>query len=130
MGEGGDDLDYPQPLVLNKAMAMAKDILCPNTTIFSWKEAADKSWPMFQASQVATNTAQLLQLAPIPAFLVYDGLEWDIPAPMIIKRILNSAEAGLAMMKHSAAFLWASMIKFQKSDITVEVNPAAVMTYP
>eukprot|EP00957_Ditylum_brightwellii_P167135 12723155-Ditylum_brightwellii.AAC.1 len=102
MGKGGDDFGCPQSLVLNTAMATAKDILCPITMLFSGKEVAGNSWPMFQTSQSATNTAQLLQTAPIPAFLVYDGLDWDIPAPTILKCVLNSAEADLAMMKHCA----------------------------
>eukprot|EP00957_Ditylum_brightwellii_P032236 2443086-Ditylum_brightwellii.AAC.6 len=48
--EGGDNFGYPQPLVLNKAIATDKAILSPPNNIFAEKEAADDTWPMFQAS--------------------------------------------------------------------------------
>eukprot|EP00957_Ditylum_brightwellii_P072661 5521684-Ditylum_brightwellii.AAC.1 len=56
MGEGGENFGSPQPLVLNKTMVTIKAILFPPKNTFAEKEAADDTWPMFQASQVATHT--------------------------------------------------------------------------
>eukprot|EP00957_Ditylum_brightwellii_P031835 2413644-Ditylum_brightwellii.AAC.1 len=48
-GEGGDDYVLPQPLVLPASMAEIKEIICPQDDTFAEKEAADDTWPMFQA---------------------------------------------------------------------------------
>eukprot|EP00957_Ditylum_brightwellii_P191109 14551411-Ditylum_brightwellii.AAC.1 len=85
---------------------------------------------MFQASQIANHTASLLKLTPILKFLVYDGLEWDIPATTILEQFLSSAEADSPMLQHCANFLHFVMVKLCKSDVTVEVDQTKIMTQP
>eukprot|EP00957_Ditylum_brightwellii_P121524 9268843-Ditylum_brightwellii.AAC.1 len=86
--------------------------------------------PMFQASQIANHMASLLKLTPILAFLVYDGLEQDIPATTILKRVLSSAEVDSPVLQHCANFLCSAMVKFCKSDVTVEVDLTTIMAQP
>eukprot|EP00957_Ditylum_brightwellii_P059870 4545161-Ditylum_brightwellii.AAC.1 len=57
-------------------------------------------------------------------------MEQDLQAITILDHIINSTEAETTMLKHCTSFLHASMVKFYKSDITVEVDHTAVMTQP
>eukprot|EP00957_Ditylum_brightwellii_P004384 332164-Ditylum_brightwellii.AAC.1 len=136
-GEGGDEFGLPQPLVLPASIVTVKDSISPQDAVFAEKEVADDTWPMFQASQIAYHTVSLLKVAPIPAFLVYDGLERDIPATTILKRALNSAEADSPVLQHCANFLHAAMkgacakfACFFPSSPRLAVNPQETQHIP
>eukprot|EP00957_Ditylum_brightwellii_P198947 15164318-Ditylum_brightwellii.AAC.1 len=119
-GEGGGDFGPPQVLVLNQDMTTKKQVICPNKNVFKEKEAADDTWPVFQASALAATTESIFAVAPIPAFVVYDGLEEDLPATTILEHINNLDSKETPTMLQCAAFLRAAMVKFRKNDTTIE----------
>jgi hypothetical protein len=79
--------------------------------------------PLLQAIAVQT-TQQLMKLAPIPAWLAFDGFEGDIDAAALYERVLTTITVDTPMYIHLKHFLLACLAKHNAQD-TVHHAPAA-----
>ena len=90
-GEGGVTLGPAQTLVLESTMRNKARVKCI-------PEAAVQT--VFTAGNVAVNApvlgaiavieeAETMEIAPIPAYLVYDGFEQDLDAAMVYERLMD-----------------------------------------
>eukprot|EP00957_Ditylum_brightwellii_P106463 8121643-Ditylum_brightwellii.AAC.3 len=80
-GEGGSKLGPLHPLVLESTITTTCNTICPQALVFKEKVSASTTWPMFQTSTITDQTSAIMQIAPIPAFFMYDELEkiWTPP---------------------------------------------------
>eukprot|EP00957_Ditylum_brightwellii_P055915 4237195-Ditylum_brightwellii.AAC.2 len=74
---------------------------------------------MFQASNIAGTSENLLQITPIPVYMLYDGLDHELDTIMVLACIKESMEHDLQYMKHCSHFLWAAMVKYRKNDTNI-----------
>eukprot|EP00957_Ditylum_brightwellii_P210651 15365215-Ditylum_brightwellii.AAC.2 len=102
--------------MLESMVATPIQTICPQTAAFCQKQKHDSSCPMFQASVSTVSTKNLMQLASLPAFLVYDGLEHDLKVIMVLNHIQASAEADQPYMQHYCNILKAAMVKYYKNN--------------
>jgi len=110
-GEGGQALGPAQPLVLDSTMRIKTAVKCIT------EEAVQA---VFTAGYVAVNAPVLgalavpeeeetMKIAPIPAYLVYDGLEKDLDAAMVYERLMD-CQHDSPMRTHALKFLRSCMI--------------------
>eukprot|EP00957_Ditylum_brightwellii_P058171 4411444-Ditylum_brightwellii.AAC.1 len=107
--EGGGKLGPPHPLVLESTVTTTRNTICTQALVFQGKMSASTTWPMIQASTITDQTSAIMQIAPIPAFFVYDGLEKDLDTTAILARIEDLEYANKAYMIHCRAFLCMAM---------------------
>eukprot|EP00957_Ditylum_brightwellii_P031361 2376981-Ditylum_brightwellii.AAC.1 len=55
----------------------------------------------------------LMQIAPVPTFMVYDGLTKDLDTIMVLDHLQESEDYSLPYMKHCCNVLHAAMVKYQ-----------------
>ena len=76
------------------------------------------------------STTQILLLAPIPVYLVYDGFENDLDAAMVYERLLTTAQTG-PMIDHARQFLCSALVgPFRANDKKPFVPAAEWLTMP
>eukprot|EP00957_Ditylum_brightwellii_P060817 4617286-Ditylum_brightwellii.AAC.1 len=64
------------------------------------------SWHWFLASNVPNrDTAEVMQLAGIPPFIVYDGFGRNVASEEIYERILSLTDQTPVWMTHAKSFL-------------------------
>eukprot|EP00957_Ditylum_brightwellii_P047362 3598003-Ditylum_brightwellii.AAC.1 len=97
-GKRGSKLGTPHPLVLESTITTTCNTICPQAPVFEGKVSASTTWLMFQASTIMDQTSALMQIAPIPAFIVYDRLEKDLGATTILARVEDLEHAGKVYM--------------------------------
>eukprot|EP00957_Ditylum_brightwellii_P009765 736242-Ditylum_brightwellii.AAC.1 len=85
---------------------------------------------MFQALTITDQTSAIMQIAPIPAFFVYDKLEKDLDATTILARIEDLERTNKAYMVHCHAFLHMAMVKCRKNDADLAPPVEVFMTMP
>lgn len=77
------------------------------------------TWPLFAGNNlVNTEVFNILQMAPIPLFLVINRFEDDLRVDEIYERILsldNQKIQQLSMLKISYAQLWSNAIKWTRN---------------
>ena len=71
--------------------------------------------PLLQAIAVQT-TQNLMKLAPIPAWLVFDGFESDLDAAALYERVITTVEEDTPMYNHLKHFLLACLAKHNAQD--------------
>ena len=120
-GDGNNDIGAPSPLTLPPT------VLDTNTTICMTREQFDStlatqgatySWPLTTRirAHAESNTVDIMQIAPVPAFLVLDGLVGDIDAVELMERIDALADATQAMYTHLKSFLLACLTSHNQGD--------------
>ena len=62
------------------------------------------NWPLLPAAQVSTTT-NIMKLAPIPAYFVYDGIMGDLHAGLVYERLMKHGSEDNPMMDHLKTFL-------------------------
>ena len=83
----------------------------------------DYNHPLLQAIAV-TTTQQLMKLAPIPAWLAFDGFEGDLDAAALYERVHTTVTEDIPMYAHLKSFLLACLAKHNAQD-TVHHAPVA-----
>eukprot|EP00957_Ditylum_brightwellii_P033071 2507602-Ditylum_brightwellii.AAC.1 len=129
-GEGGSKLGPPHPLILESKITTTRNTICSQAPVFEGKVSASTSWPMFQASTIMDQTSLIIQIAPIPTFFVYDGLEKDLDATTILARIEDLEHTDKVYMVHCCAFLRAAMVKYCKNNADIAPPVEVFMTMP
>jgi hypothetical protein len=82
--------------------------------------------PLLQAIAVQT-TQNLLKLAPIPAWLAFDGFEGDLDAAELYERVLTTVDVDTPMYEHLKHFLLACLAKHNAQDNVHHTTAAAII---
>ena len=117
-GEGGNDLGNPDTLVLPGSIRTKVDVLTMSAMQFSTaltEKGANYSHPLLARARVA-DTSSLMQISPIPPFLVYDGFETNLDAAEVLERVLAADTEGSNMYTHLMAFLRACLSSHNIND--------------
>lgn len=81
------------------------------------REGKDVFWPLGHGAR-ATQNNPVMQIAPIPAFLVYDGFGKDLDAIEVYERVLSVRECRECdMFAHLRAFLRTCLITHNNSKV-------------
>ena len=87
---GGADIGPPQTLCLEKTVATQEDMWVMSEEQFTTTITAkgpNYYHPLLMRNTVATSE-KVLKLAPIPAYLVYDSVDEDLNAALVLERVL------------------------------------------
>ena len=110
-GDGGGDLGTPRPLTLPLTVLNSTDVA--TMTEEQFKTSLTTKGPIFTYPLVAraniTTSNNLMQLAPIPPFLLYDGINRDLNAANIYERLLTINTTDTPMYDHLKNFLLACL---------------------
>jgi hypothetical protein len=80
-----------------------------------------KMWPLTscaKATENRTTTVNIMKIAPIPIFLVNDGIEADLDAALVYERILGLDNSTNEMFTHSKDFLLAVLTGHDQNDLS------------
>ena len=120
-GDGGPDIGAPTPIVLPTTVTEKQDVLAMTkeqvfTTITTQGE--NYTWPLLSRLRAndANSTASVMQIAPIPAFLVLDGIHQDLDAAEILERIESLDNKEGEMFAHLTGFLCACLTGHNQND--------------
>ena len=117
-GDGGNDIGTPASLSLPSTMRTKASVAVMTHTQFSTKiteKGKNFTWPLLTRDKVDT-AKEIMQIAPIPPFLVYDGLETDLNAALIYERVLDADTHGMPVYQHAKDFLLACLSKHNLPD--------------
>ena len=129
-GDGGKDIGPPTPLVLPRSIGETVEVHTMSHVQFVEKTTAkgpNYSYPLIPRNQVNT-TSQIMLLAPIPAFLVYDGFMDDLDAAEVYERILAMNDHTTDVMTHAKSFLLSCLSSHNIGDNKPHIPPGTFMT--
>jgi hypothetical protein len=117
-GEGDATLGVPPTITLPSS---ARNIVTLRTpTDAELQEALTKtktSWHRFKRNNISENSvSEVLKIAPIPAFLVYDGFNKDLSAEEIYERVLSLEDQEEESITHCRNFLRACCVSRNLPD--------------
>ena len=73
------------------------------------------TYPLVTRNAV-TGTGELMQLAPIPPHLVYNGFEADLDTARVFERVMGASNTDTAMFTHLKHFLRACILTHNSTD--------------
>ena len=117
-GDGNKDIGPPQPLVLPSTMVEKHSIATMTEAQFSstlTAKGAGYSYPLLPRASVTTSL-EMMQLAPIPPYLVYDGFHENLDAACVLERILVVNPTETPWVKHLKSFLKACLSAHNSPD--------------
>jgi hypothetical protein len=120
-GDGGPDIGSPLPLVLPKSSIDMQRVFTMTPEIFyasMTTEGANYAWPLYPRARAneAQTFESVMQLAPIPSFLVLDGFTKDLDAAEIIERMDGLDDTDGDMYTHLRKFLMACLTGHNAND--------------
>ena len=131
-GEGGPLLGTPTVMTFNPTIRDVHLVVNPTNEFVDQVLQAghhDLTKHVAKAHDVA-RTQRIMQLAPIPTYLVYDGFEEDLDAAIIYER-LRACQHPSEMLNHAIAFLRSCMIgKWRLDDNKPFTSPASFTAMP
>ena len=110
-GDGGIDIGTPHPFVLPLDTLDMREVGVMSDDQFRTAvttAGADFHHPLLARHKV-TNTESVFQIAPVPGFLVYDGLSRDLHAALLIERLDAIETDGIEMYSHLKHLLLACL---------------------
>ena len=117
-GDGGPEIGTPQPFTLpfttfekNEVATMTIDQF--KTTVTT--KGSDFQHPLLPRNRVLT-TKNIMQIAPIPAYLVYDGFNQDLHAGLVLERLFSIETEGIEMFTHLKCVLLACLSAHSQGD--------------
>ena len=95
-GEGGLDLGLPNVLTLPPSIHQPTFIVTITVKQFSTKVTEKRTTYIYHllARSNVSDTTEILQVTPIPPFLVYDGFEKELNAAEVLEQVLAMNRAG------------------------------------
>jgi hypothetical protein len=127
-GNGGHDIGALAPLILPKSMVTTQDIISMTHELFVThlaEKGRDYTWPLAsqaKATKTTTNTVAIMTIAPIPIFLVNNGIDSNIDAALVYEQILGLDDATNDMFTHLKHFLLAVLTDHNQNDIPPHVT--------
>ena len=110
-GDAGRELGTPQPVVIPTELHHVEDIASMTHAQFSTTittKGEHYTYPLLNRITV-TNKESLMKLAPIPAYLVYDGFNTNLDAAEIYERVLSMDDHDTPTYAHLKHFLLACL---------------------
>ena len=129
-GEGGA-LGCPQVVVLDPTIRAVQHLVAPSDEDIeqAFTEGHTLGRPTHRAINVNT-TAEAMRLAPIPAYLVYDGFDADLEAALVYERLRTSAHTGDAWHDNALSLCRSSLVgSWRNNDEKpfLDTNPFTVL---
>ncbi len=91
-----------------------------DTMIDSVRDKWPATWPVFKFNELKDNNGNdvtLMKIAPVPFFVVQDGLDEDLEAGLLLERIQSMADfADEEYLQHAANFLKACLVQYQANQ--------------
>eukprot|EP00957_Ditylum_brightwellii_P203343 15334222-Ditylum_brightwellii.AAC.1 len=75
----------------------------------------------------ATNVAEIMQIAPLPLFLLYNGFKADLQAEELYKWVLSLDNQADPYVTHAQNFLCVCLVKRNVNNSKTFVDPAVFM---
>lgn len=123
-GENDPQLGPPSVMNLPPTMKDRQDVKVMTHAQFQAALTTQNyNHPLLQAIAV-TTTQPLMKIAPIPSWLVLDGLEGDLDAAALYERVHTTITEDLPMYNHLKHFLLACLAKHNTQDV-VHFAPVA-----
>ena len=116
-GEGGKNIGLPPVLIFDVDVRTMAQVLTPDdeTVQAAFQNGHVLGRSVVRANNVTTST-NIMQVVPIPAYFVLDGLEDDLEAAVVYERLLQSTHVS-PMRTHALAFLRAVLVgNFRQAD--------------
>jgi hypothetical protein len=124
---------------MDKTVCTPNDVISMSDQTFQqhlMEKGRDYSYPLATAQIVTYPPVSMMQLAPIPAHLVLDGLSTHLDAAVVYKRIQSCADQDEALL-HASAFLRSVLLSFEIShnkpyttlDTFTNMTPSAARTW-
>ena len=124
-GDGGPDIGTPMPLVLPPETLQKGNRICLTqeqfvTTLTT--QGATHTFPLVRRSNAANTTVSVMGLAPIPAFLVLDGITNDLDAAVVLERVLSLDDTTGEMYTHLKDYLRCVLTGHNVNDLTCRLD--------
>ena len=106
-GDAGKELGIPQPVIIPTQMHLKDDTLSMTHAQFSTaftSKGVNYNYPLLQRSSI-TNTVRIMLVAPIPAYLVYDGFNTNLDAAEVYERVISFDSHTTPTYTHLKQFL-------------------------
>jgi hypothetical protein len=117
-GDGGPDIGTPQPFTL-PITTLNKNVTATMTTE-QFRSTVTARGPDFQHPLLTRNRVlteqDIMQISPIPAYLVYDGFNKDLHAGLILERLFSIETEGIEMFQHLQSFLLSCLSAHSQND--------------
>ena len=101
-GDGNIEYGPPQPLCLNTSVLEKQPVAV--TTDVHFSAAITTKGPNYAYPLLAWNTVtasgEIMQLAPIPLYFVYDGFEGDLDVVLVLERVMSASSTIANMLTH------------------------------
>eukprot|EP00957_Ditylum_brightwellii_P175741 13382179-Ditylum_brightwellii.AAC.1 len=129
-GEGDKEIGCLECLCVPASMRDLIEIKCPldaqlqehlhnsNTTLAGHR---------FVPTSIPEDKMEVMQLVPIPAFLVYDRFVTDLQAEEVYEHLLSLADQTPTWITHAKAFLHTYVVKQNTRDPKVHINQATYL---
>ena len=117
-GKGNADIGPPPPLCLSPTAFKRNRVETMMETQFSnqlQRAGTRYSHPLLQRCSVTTSE-EVMQVSPIPAYLVYDGFDCDVDAACLLERVHNNNFTSLDSGKHLQHLLRACLTAHNAGD--------------
>ena len=117
-GDGGPDSGTPTPIVLGSHAGDLRDVYTMTHEQFVARittKGKNYTYPLLPRKSV-TNTESIMMIAPIPAYLVYDGFTEDLDAADVYERLMSIDTSQNGMYHHLEYFLLACLSSHHLAD--------------
>jgi hypothetical protein len=106
-GEGDATIGLPPTLALPNTIRTMVTLKSPtDEDLQAALQTPTTSWNRFRVININDDkTTEIMQIAPIPSFLVYDGFNKDLSADEVYERLLSLDEQNNPMVTHCRNFL-------------------------
>jgi hypothetical protein len=128
-GDGGPDIGTPLPLLLPPETLDKRDRICLTQEQFVAQltaQGANHSFPLVRRANASSTTVNVMGIAPIPAFLVLDGITTDLDAAILLERVLSLDDTDGEMYTHLKEYLRCVLTGHNVGDIHCRVNQATL----
>ena len=131
-GEGDATIGLPPTLTLPNTVRDMVALKTPTDTELQTALKTPKTaWHRFRINNINDNTiSQIMQLAPIPSFLVYDGFNKDLMAEEVYERVLSLEDQDNPMIQHCKNFLRSCTVARNLPDPKPYCHSSAFITQP
>ena len=106
-------------LMLPADLCTAKEMACPSDATFcnTLRAAASvTNWPLIRLRGAQEEVAEVSKIAPLPAFLVYDGFDSELHAGEVFERLSSLDAQDSTMVKHAKDFCKSCLIQRRATD--------------
>ena len=127
------ELGMPTALTLPLSITEAKQVSCMTQETLEQKlqekGGASYLWPLIAVRNVQEKE-DMIQVAPIPIFLVFNSFNDNLDAAEVLKRFILSPHKSEEALKHAAAFLRSCLALHNTTDNKPHIHQDILMAPP